>query len=273
MDDGGRCTVDRVREPDPALSALRQRIDELDRQLIETLAQRLEVCHEVARVKETSDTPVIQPQRVRDVITGRRQMAIDAGVDPDFAEEVMRVLLAETHRIEVAGRRPDAAPAKTAANTGPTGNALDTVASRIDHVVIAVPDLAAALTTFTALGFHPVDRQPTHPGFAVIRAGGATLVLVSPDAGPDVARHVTQHGPGIHHIAIEVLNAGYARDAIDRVSSPLVTDVVTDAHGHEQFFTVRDPASGTQLGFIGRTGHRVGVAGIDVANLLAAFAG
>ena len=256
-------------EPDPALSALRQRIDELDRQLIDTLAQRLEVCHEVARVKENSDTPVIQPQRVRDVITGRRQMAIDAGIDPDFAEEVMRVLLAETHRIEVAGRRADSAPTKTAGSAGPADNALDTVASRIDHVVIAVPDIASALSAFTSLGFHPVVEQPLHTGVAVVRAGGATLVFVSPEAGPDVARHVAQHGPGIHHIAIEVLNAGYARAAMGHASSPLVTD----AHGHEQFFTVRDPASGTQLGFIGRTGHRVGVAGIDVANLLAAFAG
>ena len=96
------------------LLELRARIDELDQRLVEVLAARLAVCEEVARVKEGTDTPVIQPARVRDVITSRRQLAIDQGIDPDFAEQVFRVLLAETHRIEVAGTRPDAAPDKSA---------------------------------------------------------------------------------------------------------------------------------------------------------------
>lgn len=275
--------------PDPRLVELRARIDQLDQQLIDTLAQRLAICHEVAKVKESTESPIIQPQRVRDVITSRRQMALDSGVDPDFAEEVMRVLLAETHRIEVAGRRPDSAPNKTAAPTtdgsGIVNRDLDTVASRIDHVVIAVPDLAAAIESFATLGFHPVNQhapgeQAPEPstsaaGVAVLRAGGVTLVLVSPAASPDVARHLSQHGPGIHHVAIEVLNAGYARASINQrsglSSSPNITEIITDDHGHEQFFTVRDEASGTQLGFIARTGHRVGIAGIDVENILTAF--
>ena len=86
-------------DPSPELLALRQRIDELDRQLLDVLAQRINICHEVARIKETSDTPIIQPDRVRNVVTSRRQYAIDLGVDPDFAEDIMRVVLSETHRI------------------------------------------------------------------------------------------------------------------------------------------------------------------------------
>ena len=103
--------------PDPApstsgLAALRSRIDQLDAALIAIVAERLAVCREVAAVKQHSDTPVIQPQRVRDVVTSRRQQAIEAGVDADFAEQLFRVLLTETHRIEVAGHRPDPAPEK-----------------------------------------------------------------------------------------------------------------------------------------------------------------
>ena len=48
----------------------------------------------------------------------------------------------------------------------------------------------------------------------------------------------------------------------------LVTDVSTDSAGHEQFFAADDPATGLQLGFISRTGHRVGV---GTANVLALF--
>lgn len=251
------------------LPELRAQIDELDRQLVQVLADRLAVCKVVASVKEGSDTPVIQPARVRDVITSRRQWAIDAAVDPDFAEQVFRVLLAETHRIEVAGARPDAAPDKAAAPES-TRSALDTVATRIDHVVIAVDDLDAAEATFTErLGFHrvtPVDGDT--PGIRVVAAGGVTMVLVGPHASPAVATYLSRHGSGIQHLAIDVLNAGYARAALAAVDAPLLTDIVVDTNGHEQFFTLRDPSIGVQLGFISRTGHRVGM---GAANVLALF--
>jgi chorismate mutase-like protein len=252
------------------LPELRQRIDELDRRLVDVLAARLAICEEVARLKESTDTPVIQPTRVRDVITSRRQLAIDAGVDPDFAEQVFRVLLAETHRIEVAGTRPDAAPDKAAAPES-ARSALDTVATRVDHIVIAVHDLAAALSTFTDhLGFHRVPLAGGYTeGIQAVAAGGVTMVLVGPAASADVAEYLQHHGSGIQHIAIDVLNAGYARAALTAVDAPLLTEVVVDSNGHEQFFTVHDPTIGLQLGFISRTGHRVGIGG---ANVLALFA-
>ncbi len=252
-----------------SLPELRARIDALDQQLVDVLAQRLAVCEEVAKVKEGTDTPVIQPARVRDVITSRRQWAIDRGVDPDFAEQVMRVLLAETHRIEVAGARPDAAPDKSAAPES-TRSAVDTVATRIDHVVIAVEDVDAAALTFTNhLGFHEVSlADGDAPGIIAVAAGGVTMILVGRAAGPAVASYLDTHGSGIQHVAIDVLNAGYARAALTAVDAPLLTEVVVDANGHEQFFTIREPSIGLQLGFISRTGHRVGT---GVANVLALF--
>ena len=69
-----------------------------------------------------------------------------SGIDPDFAEQLFRVLLTETHRIEVAGQRPDAAPEKPA-TTGEARSGLDTVATRVDHIVVAVDDLDLAATT------------------------------------------------------------------------------------------------------------------------------
>jgi methylmalonyl-CoA/ethylmalonyl-CoA epimerase len=255
--------------PDPGLAGLRDRIDATDRELVRLLAQRLALCEEVAAVKQGSATPVIQPARVRDVVTSRRQWAIDAGVDPDFAEQLFRVLLAETHRIEVAGHRPDAAPEKAAAAAG-VRSGLDTVATRVDHVVVAVDDLDAAITSFTdRFGFHRAELTGGDaPGIAALVAGGVTIVLVGAGASPAVARYLAAHGGGVQHIAVEVLNAGYARACLADADATLLTDVVIDADGHEQFFAARDPATGVQLGFISRTGHRVG---IGAANVLALF--
>lgn len=251
----------------PNLTDLRTRIDQLDAALIAIVAERLAVCREVAEVKQQFDAPVIQPARVRDVVTSRRQQAIEAGVDADFAEQLFRVLLTETHRIEVAGHRPDPAPDKQAAGSGSSG--LDTVASRVDHVVVAVPQLAAATASMVGrFGFHEVPLAEPHAGMAAVSAGGVTFVLVSPEASPAVARYLAEHGGGVQHVALEVLNAGYARACLADAGAPLLTEVVVDADGHEQFFAADDPATGVQLGFISRTGHRVGVGS---ANVLALF--
>lgn len=251
------------------LAALRRRIDDLDREFIRIAAARLAVCEEVATIKENLDTPVIQPSRVRDVVTTRRQWAIDQGVDPDFAEQLFRVLLAETHRIEVAGQRPDPAPDKAAA-PDELRSGLDTVATRVDHVVVAVDDLSAAVDSFTMrFGFHRVPlAQGEARGIVAVGAGGVTLVLVSAEASPSVAAYLAKHGGGVQHIAVEVLNAGYARACLAAADAQLLTDVVIDADGHEQFFAAHDEATGVQLGFISRTGHRVGV---GAANVLALF--
>ena len=77
-----------------------------------------------------------------------------------------------------------------------------------------------------------------------------------------------EHGQGVQHVAVEVLNAGFARACLADAGTPLLTDVLVDDDGHEQFFAANEPAAGIQLGFISRTGHRVGV-GAD--NVLALF--
>jgi catechol 2,3-dioxygenase-like lactoylglutathione lyase family enzyme len=255
-----------------SLADLRARIDELDQELVRILAARLEVCHEVARLKEQNDTPIIQPARVRTVLDTRRQWAIDAGVDPDFAEQIVRVLLTETHRIEVARSRPEPAPTKEAATGDRSG--LDTVASRIDHVVVAVEDLDAARASLVdRLGFHVEEMAEPGPGMAAVSVGGVHIVLVSREAGPEVAAYLDTHGTGVQHISIEVLNAGYARAALAALDAPLLTDVVVDAQGHEQFFTVHDSATGVQFGFLSRTGHRVGFGATNVRSLFRAMQG
>jgi chorismate mutase-like protein len=250
------------------LDSLRARIDQLDRALIDVVAERLAVCREVAAVKGRHDTPVIQPARVRDVLTTRRQQSIEAGIDPDFAEQLFRVLLAETHRIEVAGGRPDAAPEKVAA-TSEAPSPLDTIATRVDHVVIAVHDVAAARASLVhRFGFRDAPLADSAADIVAVAAGGVTLVLVGAAASPAVARYLARHGDGVQHVAVEVLNAGYAHAALATAGAPLVTDVVVDDDGHEQFFAGADPATGLQLGFISRVGHRVGV---GTQNVLALF--
>ena len=247
------------------LSQLRQKIDAIDLAIIKLLGERMQVCREVAEVKAGSATAVIQPQRVREVLTVRRQWAIDSNVDPDFTEQLFRILLAETHRIEIAEERDEPAPSKTAEALR---SALDTVACRIDHVVVAVANLDAAMDFLTSLGFKTTRTQDS--AIVTADAGGVTVVLVGP-GDPGVDAHLAAHGSGVQHIAIEVLNAGFVQQALAEAQVPLLTDVIVDADGHEQVFTVLDPSTGVQLGFISRTGHRVPISGQNVRALFRAL--
>jgi len=235
------------------LSDLRARIDELDAALVQLLAQRINIVREVAETKGHSGDSIIQPQRVRDVLQTRRQWAIDAGVDADFAEQLFRTLLSETHRIEAAESRSEPTPTKDAGAR--TRSELDTVAVRIDHVVVAVADVDAAQRFFEGLGFTTTSTDDSEVINAV--AGGVTVVLVGPNHNPAVHRRLSEHGSGVQHIAIEVFNAGITRDALDSAGIPRLTDIVVDNEGHEQVFAAVDPATGVQLSFISRTGHRV----------------
>ena len=247
------------------LNDLRKQIDDIDSAIIELLAQRMEVCREVATLKSQTNTVVIQPQRVREVLTTRRQWAIDNDVDPDFAEQLFRILLSETHRIEVAHDKNHEKPNKVA---DVLASALDAVACRIDHVVVAVANLAAASKFLASIGFSTTTTDDQ--GIVIAEGGGVTVVLVGP-GDKAVDAHLAEHGSGVQHVAIEVLNAGYMQDLLRAADVPLLTDVVVDEQGHEQVFTVLDPSTGVQLGFISRTGNRVPMSGQNVRALFRAL--
>ena len=250
-----------------SLDDLRTQIDSIDSAIVDLLARRLQVCTEVAEIKAQTGATIIQPARVRSVLASRRQWAIDKGVDADFAEQIFRTLLAETHRIEVAESRGEPAPVKEAGTDD--RSELDTVACRIDHVVVAVQDIADASTFFSGMGFR--IEQTDDDSVVTAEAGGVKVVLVGPDHNEAVREQLAAHGSGVQHIAIEVLNAGYVQELLRAANVPLLTDVVVDAHGHEQVFTVLDPSTGVQLGFISRTGNRVAMNGQNVRALFRAL--
>lgn len=248
------------------LEALRKDIDDIDKAIVDLLARRMDACRSIAEVKARSNSQVMQPDRVRNVLVSRRQWAIDSTIDPDFAEQIFRAILAETHRIELLHDRGGEAPAKVAATSM---SALDTVAVRIDHVVVAVTNLDTATHFLGTVGF--TIENSSDPGIRVASAGGVTVILVGPDGDPAVRKHLDEHGSGVQHIAIEVLNAKFVQTALAEAGIPMLTDVVVDAAGHEQLFTVKDPATGVQIGFISRTGHREAISGDNVRALFRAL--
>jgi chorismate mutase / prephenate dehydrogenase len=75
------------------LEELRQRVTQIDRALIELVAERKAVSEEVARVKRASGTPTRDYEREREVIMGVRAAADERGVSAALAEQLLRLLI------------------------------------------------------------------------------------------------------------------------------------------------------------------------------------
>lgn len=75
------------------LNALRQRVTDIDRQMIALVAERKRVSEEVARVKRATGYPTRDFEREREVILGVRTAAADLGVSPALAEDLQRLLI------------------------------------------------------------------------------------------------------------------------------------------------------------------------------------
>jgi chorismate mutase/prephenate dehydrogenase len=77
----------------PALEHLRVQIDSIDQQLVDLLAQRLQVVQQVTKVKQQHDLPTFHPAREENLISARRAQAAQAGLDPDYVEDLFRTVL------------------------------------------------------------------------------------------------------------------------------------------------------------------------------------
>ncbi|HXW73852.1 MAG TPA: prephenate dehydrogenase/arogenate dehydrogenase family protein [Steroidobacteraceae bacterium] len=75
------------------LEELRQRLTDLDQQLIGLVAERKAVSEEVARVKRATGRPTRDYEREREVILGVRGVAAERGVSPALAEQLLRLLI------------------------------------------------------------------------------------------------------------------------------------------------------------------------------------
>jgi len=75
------------------LDELRQRLDVLDRRLLELIGERQSTSREIARVKRATGYPTRDYAREREVILAVRSNAAELGVPADVAEAVMRVLI------------------------------------------------------------------------------------------------------------------------------------------------------------------------------------
>ncbi|WP_318442220.1 bifunctional chorismate mutase/prephenate dehydrogenase [Photobacterium leiognathi] len=82
------------------LSKLRDQIDDVDRQMVELLAQRLALVEQVGVVKSQHGLPIYAPDREAAMLASRREEAERKGVPADLIEDVLRRTMRESYSSE-----------------------------------------------------------------------------------------------------------------------------------------------------------------------------
>jgi chorismate mutase/prephenate dehydrogenase len=85
------------------LSALRDEIDAIDRKVVELLSLRKAQVDHVVELKKAHNLQVYHPAREEDLISARRRQATDAGLSPDYIEELYRTIMRRS-RMEQTGQ-------------------------------------------------------------------------------------------------------------------------------------------------------------------------
>lgn len=79
------------------LAELRAQIDQLDQELLQLLAKRLDVVHKVGEVKQRHGLPIYVPQREIEMLQRKREAAEQLGLSPDLIEDILRRIMRESY--------------------------------------------------------------------------------------------------------------------------------------------------------------------------------
>jgi chorismate mutase-like protein len=82
------------------LQELRDRLDRIDEGMLDLLRDRMRCCEDIARVKQQTLVPMMQPHRVGHVHRRAAAYGQANDVDPEFLRRLYDVVITETCRLE-----------------------------------------------------------------------------------------------------------------------------------------------------------------------------
>jgi LAO/AO transport system kinase len=130
------------------------------------------------------------------------------------------------------------------------------VAPNVDHIGIAVKDIASARAFYQALGLHiSAEETVEHEQVktAMLPLGDTRVELLEPTADDStIARFIAKRGEGLHHIAIHVENIDQVFASLKAEGARLASDSIRiGAGGHRYFFVHPSSAGGVLVEIVG----------------------
>lgn len=89
------------------IEELRGRIAGIDARIAGLIAERMAASDEIGRLKAEAGLPVRVPEAEERAVASYRRAAAEAGLDPDAAEAVCRILIGESVERQMSFRRAE----------------------------------------------------------------------------------------------------------------------------------------------------------------------
>jgi methylmalonyl-CoA epimerase len=147
--------------------------------------------------------------------------------------------------------------ANCSANTDPPGRSSEEARGlEVDHLGIAVPELAAALEpyrrVFGLMGSAPEEVAGQRVRVSFVDVGNTQLEFLEPTE-PDspVGRFLTKRGPGLHHVAFRVKSVDAQLASVEAAGGRLIDRVARPgARGHRVGFAHPTAFGGVLVEFV-----------------------
>ena len=82
------------------LKEIRAHLDRLDTALVYILAERMSLIPKVAEYKKANNIARYQPEREKEIIKLKRELAAKLDLNPDLVETLYKEIIKDAHRIE-----------------------------------------------------------------------------------------------------------------------------------------------------------------------------
>lgn len=82
--------------PSTILQPMRDQLDQINNHLVDLLCERMNVCMDIAELKAAHDIPIMQPQRIVQVLDQLRDKSAKVGLRSDYVESIFRLIIEET---------------------------------------------------------------------------------------------------------------------------------------------------------------------------------
>lgn len=216
------------------LGPQRKRIDEIDRQLLDLLSERNSIVHEVIEKKIQNRLPIFVPKREDDKTDKFRRMAGERGLDPDWAEDFLRMIMASSRASQSSSQFPratkDPMHVLIVGARGGMGRLYTRIFEQSGHVVHKIdkhnwheleemiPRLDLAIVTVpinvTADVIHrlaPKLKEDTILADFTSNKTDPIEVMKSAHSGPVLGLH-PMHGPDVNNLSKQLMVACFGRD-------------------------------------------------------------
>ena len=87
--------------PAENLTSLRQQIDQLDNDLLDILAKRMNISREIGKYKHSHNIPIVQSRRFSDIMSSRITAAKNLGMSEEFMRTVFSAIHEESVRMQL----------------------------------------------------------------------------------------------------------------------------------------------------------------------------